>query len=84
MNGGVICKLGRFIPLDEQRERILTPMVKQDGKLKVSTWENALAEIESKFKRLLGKKDDGVAAIASPRLTAEALYGFQNALCRRF
>ena len=78
VNGGVICKLGRFIPLDEQRERILTPMVKQDGKLKVSTWENALAEIESKFKPLLGKKDDGVAAIASPRLTAEALYGFKT------
>jgi formate dehydrogenase major subunit len=74
----VICKLGRFIPLDEQRERILSPMIKQDGKLKVATWEKALEAIEAKFKPLVGKKDDGVAAIASPRLTAEALYAFKS------
>ena len=78
VNGGVICKLGRFIPLDEQRERIVSPMVKQDGKLKVATWEKALEIVESKFKPLVGKKDDGVAAIASPRLTAEALYSFKS------
>ena len=84
VNGGVICKLGRFIPLDEQRERILTPMVKQDGKLKVATWEKALEEIRSKFKPLVGKKDDGVAAIASPRLTAEALYSFKTLFANGF
>ena len=42
VNGGVLCKTGRFLPVEEDRERITTPMVKKDGKLQPATWEEAL------------------------------------------
>jgi len=74
VNEGLLCKTGRFLPMDEQRERILTPMVKVDGKLKASTWENALDILSKQFRPLIAKKDDGIAAIVSTRLSAESLF----------
>ena len=34
--------LAASIPMVEERERVLTPMVRADGKLKAATWEDAL------------------------------------------
>jgi len=75
-NEGVICKTGRFIPLDEKRERIVTPMVKKNGSAKAATWKDAIAEVSSKLKSFSGKKV--VAAVASSRLPAEALFNFKQ------
>jgi formate dehydrogenase major subunit len=72
INGGVICETGRFTPMDDHRERVLTPMVRKDGALKAATWDEALNVIASKVK---GSK---VAAIASTRLPAEALHAFKQ------
>jgi formate dehydrogenase major subunit len=62
VNKGIICKVGRFIPLNEERERIHTPLVKKDGKLKAATWDEALEVIAKGMKPLMGKKNLGVAA----------------------
>lgn len=78
VNAGVICKTGRFSPTDESRERIITPLVRKEGKLKAATWEEALTTIASVLKPLSGKKDSGIAAIASTRLPAEALFVFKE------
>ena len=67
INKGVICKAGRFLPMTENRERVVTPIVKQDGKPKAATWQNALEAISAKW----GKGD--VAALVSDRLPAETL-----------
>ncbi|PKO17245.1 MAG: hypothetical protein CVU39_05680 [Chloroflexi bacterium HGW-Chloroflexi-10] len=77
-NGGVICEIGRFRPMDEKRQRLLTPLVRKDGVLKAATWDEAFKIISQKFQPLLGIKDNGVAAIASTRLPAEALHAFKQ------
>jgi formate dehydrogenase major subunit len=78
VNGGVTCKVGRFQPLDNNNDRILTPLVRKDGKLKAATWDEALDVVAAQMKPLIGKKSDGIAAAASTRLTAEALYSFKG------
>jgi formate dehydrogenase major subunit len=78
LNDGVICKTGRFLPMSDQHDRITTPLVRKDGKLKAATWEEAFNVITTKMKPLTGKPDDGVAAVASTRLPVEALATFRQ------
>lgn len=78
LNGGVLCKDGRFLPLEEDRERITTPMVKKDGKLQPVTWEEAISTVASRMKPLAGKNGAGVAALTSIRLPVEALSLFKQ------
>ena len=77
INDGVICDVGRFHPMVEDRDRVLTPMVRKDGALKAATWEDALAVICDKAKASKGK----VAGVASTRLSMEALDIF-NQVCQ--
>lgn len=73
INEGVICKAGRFLPLDEKRERISTPLIRKDGSQKAATWQDALSEATSKL------RDSGtIAALASSRLSTEALHLFKQ------
>lgn len=72
LNKGVICKTGRFLPMTENRERVVTPIVKQDGKPKAATWQKALEEVSSTW-----NKGD-VAALVSDRLPAETLSLIQD------
>jgi formate dehydrogenase major subunit len=76
VNEGVICKVGRFLPITEDRERIVTPLVRKDGKLKASTWEEALTVAADKMKSLVGKNTNGIAAAASTRMNVESLAAF--------
>ncbi|MGQ9903708.1 MAG: molybdopterin-dependent oxidoreductase [Anaerolineae bacterium] len=78
VNEGLLCEVGRFRPLDNAGERILTPLVKKDGALKAATWEEAVAVAAAKLQPLAGRNGAGIAALASPRLTAEALCAFSD------
>ena len=78
VNGGVLCKVGRFLPLEEDRERITTPMIKKDGKLQPATWEEAIYAVAAKVGPLAGKNGDGIAALASTRLPVEAISVFKQ------
>jgi len=78
VNGGVICKVGRFYPMTDQRERITSPMMRVDGQLKKVSWEEALEAIAKKLQPLAGKDGDGMAAVASTRLSTESLHLFKN------
>lgn len=74
VNRGVLCKTGRYLPLDaENRDRVYTPMVRKDGKLKAATWDDAIKTIADQF-----KKSPKSAAMASTRLPAESLYLFKQ------
>lgn len=84
INGGVLCDVGRFIPLDEKRNRVVTPMVRKDGSLKAATWEEAYSAVIDNFKPLIDKKDNGVAAIVSTRLSADVLYYFKQIFSEKF
>ncbi len=73
LNHGLLCDQGRFLPLEEDRPRLLTPLVRKDGSLKAATWEEALEAIENG----LGK-GKGLAALASTRLPVEDLALFKS------
>jgi formate dehydrogenase major subunit len=78
VNGGVLCESGRFKPLDDNRERVHTPMLRVDGKLQPATWDQALEAVSRKISPLAGKNGQGVAAVASPRLPVEPLVAFKK------
>ena len=83
VSNGVICKIGRFVPVNDERERILTPMVRKNGSLKAATWDEALNTVANRMKPLAGKNGDGLAAIASTRLPVEALSLFKQLFANR-
>jgi formate dehydrogenase major subunit len=78
VNQGVLCKVGRFDPLTDQGERILTPLVRQNGALKATTWEEALQVAAARLRAAKGHGGAGIAALASTRLPVEALYYFKQ------
>ena len=73
LNHGLLCDKGRFFPLEDDRARLLTPLVRKEGQLKAATWEEALNTIAQG----LGKSK-GLAALASTRLPAEDLALFKS------
>jgi len=73
VNGGLLCELGRYDALYLDRARITTPLVRRDGALQPATWDEALDAVKAK----LGQNAKSVAALASTRLPAEALYTFK-------
>jgi formate dehydrogenase major subunit len=77
VNHGVLCEFGRYNAINESRKRITTPMVKKNGKLEPITWEEALKVVSTKLAPLAADKD-GIAAIASTRLSAETLTAFKD------
>ena len=77
VNHGVLCEFGRYNAVNETRKRITTPMMKKNGKLGPVTWEEALKVVSSKLSPLASDKD-GIAAIASTRLSAETLTAFKD------
>lgn len=75
VNGGVTCKVGRFYPAFDDRERIKSPLVRKNGTLQPASWEEALTAAAEKIKTVAG---NGLAAIASTRLPLESLALFRQ------
>jgi len=73
LNEGVICDIGRFHPLIEDRERVQTPLVRKGGSLKAATWDEALDVITTQFKN---QKHNQLAGYVSSRLPVEAINVF--------
>lgn len=81
VNRGALCEFGRYNAANETRKRITTPMIKKNGKLEPVSWEEALKAVSTKLSPLASKKD-GIAAVASTRLSAEALTAFKDLFAR--
>jgi len=79
VNGGIICDVGRFHPMIEERERLLTPMIRANGKLKAATWNDAISAAAQKITNSKGK----LSGVASTRLSMEALNKFKD-ICDAF
>ncbi len=77
VNHGTLCEFGRYNAANETRKRVTTPMVKKNGKLEPVSWEEALKAVSTKLAPLTSDKD-GIAAIASTRLSAETLTAFKD------
>jgi len=72
-NAGTLCKSGRFLPLDERRVRLTTPLKRVAGQLTATSWEDALVTLSENLTPSKGK----IAALASTRLSVEALSAFK-------
>ena len=75
VNKGVICSVGRFLPMVEERDRLLTPMVRKDGTLKASTWDEALSAAAD----LMNTQNSSgkITGLVSTRLPLEAMHAFK-------
>ncbi|MCZ2127377.1 MAG: molybdopterin-dependent oxidoreductase [Anaerolineales bacterium] len=72
VNGGVLCELGRYIPLTESRPRLTTPLARKNGSLEPVSWDEALTLAQSRL------QSGSLAALASTRLSVEALTAFKE------
>ena len=84
VNGGVICRVGRYAPQEDKRERVAMPLVKKSGQLMPATWDEALSMIADRMKPLVDQADHGVAALASTRLSTETLALFKSLFVDQF
>jgi formate dehydrogenase major subunit len=78
---GYTCRQGRFDSFDylSGDKRLQTPLLKKNGKLVETSWDEALERVASEFKRLKDEHGPGaLAAIGSPRATNEANYLLQK------
>jgi formate dehydrogenase major subunit len=78
INEGVLCEVGKFLPMANTCDRVATPLVRKNGSLKAATWEEALTAASAELKPLKGKGKDGVAAIVSTRQPIETIYHFKK------
>jgi formate dehydrogenase major subunit len=75
VNEGLMCELGRYQSLYDERQRILSPMLRKNGELQPAGWEEALKAVVDRFNSVNGRQ---VAALASTRLPAETLHTFKS------
>ncbi len=69
--GGLLCSIGRFETVEPRPDRILRPLVRQNGKQVETRWDIALSVVASHFRQA-----GLVCGLASPRMTSESLAAF--------
>jgi len=77
VNGETLCVKGRFgVDMIDAENRIDTPMIRKEGMLVSVSWEEAIAELKSRFPADI----DGtrIGGLASASMTSEVLYLFQK------
>ncbi len=76
----LLCGRGRFgWPVVEADDRLKTPLIKEGGKFREASWDEALDLVAAKLKETV--EADGAKAVygvGSPRATNEANYAFQK------
>ena len=68
VNKGLLCVKGRFEPLYEERKRATKPMVRKNGQLVETTWDEALQKAAEAIK----SADRGLRTLVSSQVTNEA------------
>jgi predicted molibdopterin-dependent oxidoreductase YjgC len=76
----LLCGRGRFgWPVVEADDRVKTPLIRENGKFRPASWDEALDLVAARFKEAVAA--DGPQAVygaGSPRATNEANYAFQK------
>jgi formate dehydrogenase major subunit len=70
INEGLLCKQGRYQPLEIGYNRFTTPLIRKNGKLTPASWEEALQLAAEKLQKA---PQDSKAAFVSARLPLETL-----------
>ncbi|MBI5100464.1 MAG: NADH-quinone oxidoreductase subunit NuoG [Nitrospirae bacterium] len=80
VNNGMLCSRGRFgYEFVGDPERLTSPMVRKNGVLEETTWEEAIGLVAKKLAEIKDRNGgDAIAGIASPRCTNEDNYVFQK------
>jgi len=80
VNNGMLCSRGRFgYEFVGSRERLTLPLIRKNGVLEESTWEEAISLVAGKLIDIKTRSgSDSIAGIASPRCTNEDNYVFQK------
>jgi predicted molibdopterin-dependent oxidoreductase YjgC len=80
INEGWLCSKGRFgFSFINSPERLRTPLIKEKGKFREATWDEALDLIASRFKKIRTKYGpDSIGGLSSARCTNEENYLFQK------
>jgi formate dehydrogenase major subunit len=75
-NHGHTCLKGRFAHrFSRHRERLTSPLIREDGELREASWEEAIGLIASELGRIkAGHGADAIAGLASSRATNEDCY----------
>lgn len=71
VNAGLLCEIGRFAPLFDERKRVTEPMLREDGKQRPADWDKALQAV---VRRIRGLNAKHLGLLASSYATNEALY----------
>jgi NADH-quinone oxidoreductase chain G len=79
-NNGLLCSRGRFgYEFIDNPERLKHPLIKKNGKLEQSTWDEAITFAAKRLKEIRDTYGGtAIAGIASPRGTNEDNYVFQK------
>ena len=79
-NRGHTCLKGRFAhQFSRSRDRLTTPLIREDGRLRPASWEEATARIVGELTRI--RRDhgpDAIAGLASSRATNEDCWAMQR------
>ena len=76
VNGGILCERGRYQETQEQTDRITTPLVRKNGNLVPTSWDEAIDLTAENLSH--AQKDDKISAVVSTRLPGEVLYTFKE------
>jgi len=79
VNAGRLCEYGRFEPLYDSRQRVTSPMLRQGGKLRPVSWDEALKVVADKIG---GASAKDVGVLTSSNSTNEALYLLSALFCK--
>ncbi|MFA1612378.1 assimilatory nitrate reductase NasA [Halobellus rubicundus] len=74
VNRGLACQRGVRETADPDGEWLTRPLVREDGKLVATTWEEALDVVTSRFAEVLDRDRNGIAVLGSGQQTNEAAY----------
>jgi len=75
VNGGLLCVVGRFEPLYDDRQRLTQPLVRRNGTLQPASWDEALDLVAE---HLRGAINDNLAALITTRTTNETMTQFRK------
>lgn len=79
-NEGHTCLKGRFAhQFSRKRDRLTSPLIKENGTFRLATWEEAIHRITTELNRIKGDHGaDAIAGLASSRATNEDCYAMQR------
>ncbi|NIS75604.1 MAG: molybdopterin-dependent oxidoreductase, partial [Deltaproteobacteria bacterium] len=82
LNNGLLCARGRFgYEYVESKERLTSPLIRKNGRLEESSWNEAIVLVSKKLKEARDTAGGRtIGGIASPRCTNEDNYVFQKFL----